>query len=259
MPADTRRPTQVRSAPPADVAGHVRGHVYDPARRHDRERRPAVHPARPPGPPGALEWVISGYALSLAALIPVSGALGDRYGRRRVFLAGVVVFAIGSAACALSPNEIVARRVPRAAGGGRRGDAGADAVHHHRDVPARDPGGRHRHLGGRRRDRLRRRPGGGRDPAHLLRLGPRVLGQPPVRGHRDHDHRGRGPPGARPAAPPPRPARRGGQRRWPVRGHPRADRVGLASLALVAGGGAVWSASRPGRASSGGSAAARTR
>src|SRR5580692_7209519 len=55
---------------------------------------------------GGLEWLISGYALSLAALIPVSGALGDRYGRRRVFLAGVVVFAAGSAACALSPDAI---------------------------------------------------------------------------------------------------------------------------------------------------------
>ena len=69
--------------------------------------------------PGALEWVISGYALSLAALIPVSGALGDRYGRRRIFLAGVVIFAIGSAACALSPSEIalVAFRVLQGAGG----------------------------------------------------------------------------------------------------------------------------------------------
>ena len=69
--------------------------------------------------PGALEWVISGYALSLAALIPVGGALGDRYGRRRGFLAGVVVFAIGSAACALSPSEIVlvAFRVLQGAGG----------------------------------------------------------------------------------------------------------------------------------------------
>jgi EmrB/QacA subfamily drug resistance transporter len=68
---------------------------------------------------GALEWVISGYALSLAALIPVSGALGDRYGRRRVFLAGIVIFAVGSAACALSPDEValVAFRVLQGAGG----------------------------------------------------------------------------------------------------------------------------------------------
>jgi MFS transporter, DHA2 family, methylenomycin A resistance protein len=54
--------------------------------------------------PGELEWVISAYALALAALIPVGGALGDRYGRKRVFLAGVTIFALGSMACALAPT-----------------------------------------------------------------------------------------------------------------------------------------------------------
>ena len=43
-----------------------------------------------------LEWVISAYALSLAALIPVSGALGDRFGRKRIFATGMIVFAVGS-------------------------------------------------------------------------------------------------------------------------------------------------------------------
>jgi MFS transporter, DHA2 family, methylenomycin A resistance protein len=54
--------------------------------------------------PGNLEWVISAYALALAALIPVGGALGDRYGRKRIFLIGVTIFALGSVACALSPS-----------------------------------------------------------------------------------------------------------------------------------------------------------
>jgi MFS family permease len=44
---------------------------------------------------GGLEWVISAYALSLAALIPAGGVLGDRYGRKRVFLAGLAIFAAG--------------------------------------------------------------------------------------------------------------------------------------------------------------------
>ena len=57
-----------------------------------------------------LEWVISAYALSLAALIPAGGVLGDRYGRKRVFLAGLAIFAAGSAACALSPEPRAARR-----------------------------------------------------------------------------------------------------------------------------------------------------
>ncbi len=52
----------------------------------------------------ALEWVVSAYALSLAALIPVSGTLGDRYGRKRVFAIGMVIFIMGSAACALAPS-----------------------------------------------------------------------------------------------------------------------------------------------------------
>lgn len=69
--------------------------------------------------PGDLEWVISAYALALAALIPVGGALGDRYGRKRVFLAGITVFALGSMACALSPSDgaLIAFRVVQGIGG----------------------------------------------------------------------------------------------------------------------------------------------
>jgi EmrB/QacA subfamily drug resistance transporter len=68
---------------------------------------------------GDLEWVISAYALALAALIPVGGALGDRYGRKRVFLAGVTVFAVGSAACAVAWNAetLIAFRVLQGTGG----------------------------------------------------------------------------------------------------------------------------------------------
>lgn len=68
---------------------------------------------------GDLEWVISAYALALAALIPVGGTLGDRYGRRRVFLAGIAVFALGSAACAVSWNDgaLIAFRVLQGIGG----------------------------------------------------------------------------------------------------------------------------------------------
>ncbi|MGH3291163.1 MAG: MFS transporter, partial [Trebonia sp.] len=68
---------------------------------------------------GDLEWVISAYALALAALIPVGGALGDRYGRKRVFLVGIAVFALGSAACAVSWNAetLIAFRVLQGTGG----------------------------------------------------------------------------------------------------------------------------------------------
>ncbi|MEV1001462.1 MFS transporter [Nonomuraea sp. NPDC050202] len=52
----------------------------------------------------ALEWVVNAYSLALAVLLPTGAALGDRYGRRRMFAAGLAVFTLASAACALSPG-----------------------------------------------------------------------------------------------------------------------------------------------------------
>lgn len=52
----------------------------------------------------AVQWVLNGYALMLGALILVAGGLGDRFGRRRVFLLGIVLFTIASVACALATN-----------------------------------------------------------------------------------------------------------------------------------------------------------
>src|ERR1700728_2446785 len=68
---------------------------------------------------GELEWVISAYALSLAALIPLSGTLGDRFGRKRFFAVGMVVFALGSVACALSTSasELIGARAFQGVGG----------------------------------------------------------------------------------------------------------------------------------------------
>jgi EmrB/QacA subfamily drug resistance transporter len=57
--------------------------------------------------PGNLIWVVNAYVLALASLIMVGGTLGDRYGRKRVFLIGLTIFTAMSAACALSPNESV--------------------------------------------------------------------------------------------------------------------------------------------------------
>jgi EmrB/QacA subfamily drug resistance transporter len=56
---------------------------------------------------GQTQWVIEGYALFLSALILSGGALGDVYGRRRVFAAGIMLFAIASLACALAGNITV--------------------------------------------------------------------------------------------------------------------------------------------------------
>src|ERR1700689_5387205 len=69
--------------------------------------------------PGELEWVISAYALSLAALISLSGSLGDRFGRKRFFAAGMVVFTLGTVGCALSASalELIAARALQGVGG----------------------------------------------------------------------------------------------------------------------------------------------
>ena len=52
---------------------------------------------------GGLQWVMTGYLLTLAAFLLIGGSLGDRFGRRRVFLTGAVWFALVSAACGFAP------------------------------------------------------------------------------------------------------------------------------------------------------------
>ena len=49
-----------------------------------------------------LQWTINGYLLMLAAFVLLGGALGDRFGRRRIFLIGVVWFTAASRACGLA-------------------------------------------------------------------------------------------------------------------------------------------------------------
>ena len=67
----------------------------------------------------ALQWITNAYTLTLAAFILLGGVLGDLYGRRRVFLVGVVWFAAASALCALSPNAetLIAARALQGIGG----------------------------------------------------------------------------------------------------------------------------------------------
>jgi EmrB/QacA subfamily drug resistance transporter len=52
----------------------------------------------------AMQWVVNAYTLCMSALLLVGGATADQFGRRRVFLIGVLVFAAASLACGLSPN-----------------------------------------------------------------------------------------------------------------------------------------------------------
>jgi EmrB/QacA subfamily drug resistance transporter len=66
----------------------------------------------------ALQWVLTGYLVTLASLILLGGALGDRYGRRKVFLFGTFSFTLASLLCAVAPGVefLVAARVLQGAG-----------------------------------------------------------------------------------------------------------------------------------------------
>ncbi len=65
-----------------------------------------------------LEWTVNAYNLSFAVLLMTAAALGDRLGRRRMFAAGILFFALASAACALAPSAgwLIAARALQGAG-----------------------------------------------------------------------------------------------------------------------------------------------
>ncbi len=66
-----------------------------------------------------LQWILDGYVLTLAALILLGGSLGDRYGRRRIFELGVVIFVVASALCAAAPSVglLICGRILQGIGG----------------------------------------------------------------------------------------------------------------------------------------------
>src|SRR6187200_2405841 len=67
----------------------------------------------------SLQWILNGYLLTLASLILLGGSLGDRHGRRRVFVLGVGVFTAASLLCAVAPNAelLIAARMLQGVGG----------------------------------------------------------------------------------------------------------------------------------------------
>lgn len=66
-----------------------------------------------------LQWVVDAYTLPFAALLLTAGTLGDRYGRKRMFLVGLVVFTLGSALCGFAPSlgVLIAGRILQGFGG----------------------------------------------------------------------------------------------------------------------------------------------
>src|SRR3954471_3971353 len=144
----------------------------------------------------ALEWTVNIYTLTFAVLLVTGGRLGDIFGRRRMFLFGVVVFAVSSAAIGLAPTQEwlppppradagVARRRPSDPGHRRRVHDARHPLDHLEHLPARRARARDRHLGrrvgaragaraGRRRRAHRGRPVAGGffpDPAGRDRRG----------------------------------------------------------------------------------------
>jgi EmrB/QacA subfamily drug resistance transporter len=69
--------------------------------------------------PENLEWTVNAYVLTFAALILLGGKLGDRFGRKRIFIVGLAIFTLASAACALatSDTQLIAFRALQGVGG----------------------------------------------------------------------------------------------------------------------------------------------
>src|SRR6266540_5425847 len=67
----------------------------------------------------SLQWILNGYLLTLASLILLGGSLGDRYGRRRVFVVGTGLFTVASLLCAIAPTVeiLIAARFVQGIGG----------------------------------------------------------------------------------------------------------------------------------------------
>ena len=66
-----------------------------------------------------VQWVVEAYSLFLSALLLVGGSLGDHYGRKRIFLIGVVIFALASAWCGIAPDidHLIVARAAQGVGG----------------------------------------------------------------------------------------------------------------------------------------------
>ncbi len=69
--------------------------------------------------PDATQWVIEAYSLFVSALILAGGSLGDRFGRRRMFVLGVLIFGVASLGCAVSQNITGAHHCALHSGRGR--------------------------------------------------------------------------------------------------------------------------------------------
>ncbi len=107
----------------------------------------------------SLQWVITGYSLTFAALLIIGGRLGDIFGARRMFIIGAALFGFGSLIASLSTGVVVARRRRSDHRGHRRvADAPGDDEHPVQHVRRSRAGDRVLGVGCRTRRRGRVRP-----------------------------------------------------------------------------------------------------
>ena len=177
----------------------------------------------------ALEWTVNAYVLSYAVLLLTGAALGDRFGRKRMFMAGIALFTASSAAAALAPSTglLIAARAIQGVGAAIVDAADADAAR--RRVSACAAWRRTRRLVGNQRDRRRARPAGRRrrHPGRLVALD--LLDQRADRSRAGAARRSATDREPR-SQPPPRPARARARLERPVRNRVRARALAVAGL-----------------------------
>ena len=128
-------------------------------------------------PINSAEWVLDAYILSFAVLILTGSALGERFGRRKVFIIGLAIFTAASAAGALVGQHRRAGGGARGAGSRQRDPHAADAHPPVERLPAREARRRARHLVVDRRPRRGGRTARRRDPDQHAVVALDLLGQ----------------------------------------------------------------------------------
>ena len=207
-----------------------------------------------------LQWVVDAYVLAFASLLLTGGILGDRYGRKKMFLGGLAVFTLFSFICGLAgtPQQLIVARALQ--GVGRRAADPRHAVDHHGDVPAARAREGARVVGRRVRDRAGARTDARRLHGGAPRVGVRVLPERPDRDHRLRRGDLHGAGVALRAGAQARHRRARARHVGAVPGHVRPDRSQRARLGQRRGSSRRWPGSRScWRRSCGGSSAPSTR